>query len=79
MYANNYFEEKTGGDSPMVYCLKKLLTAIFSTINSLEILLEFTWKETSRIKVEKTFFESNGWGMKIQASCMDNEIETIII
>ncbi len=29
---------------------------------------------TSRIKVEKNVFESNGWGMKIQASCMDNEI-----
>jgi len=29
---------------------------------------------TSRIKVEKNVFESNGWGMKIQASCMDNDI-----
>jgi nitrous oxidase accessory protein len=29
---------------------------------------------TSRIKVEKNVFEMNGWGMKIQASCMDNEI-----
>jgi nitrous oxidase accessory protein len=29
---------------------------------------------TSRIKVEKNVFESNGWGMNIQASCMDNEI-----
>jgi nitrous oxidase accessory protein len=29
---------------------------------------------TSRIKVEKNVFEANGWGMKIQASCMDNEI-----
>jgi len=29
---------------------------------------------TSRIKVEKNSYVSNGWGMKIQASCMDNEI-----
>ena len=29
---------------------------------------------TTRIKVEKNDFVSNGWGMKIQASCMDNEI-----
>jgi nitrous oxidase accessory protein len=29
---------------------------------------------TSRIEVEKNIFEANGWGMKIQASCMDNEI-----
>ena len=31
---------------------------------------------TSRIKVEKNIFEANGWGMKIQASCMDNEIKS---
>lgn len=29
---------------------------------------------TNRIKVEENKLESNGWGMKIQASCMDNEI-----
>jgi nitrous oxidase accessory protein len=30
---------------------------------------------TSRITVEKNIFEANGWGMKIQASCMDNIIK----
>ncbi len=29
---------------------------------------------TNRIEVEKNIFRNNGWGMKIQASCMDNEI-----
>ena len=29
---------------------------------------------TSRILVEKNIFRDNGWGMKIQASCMDNII-----
>lgn len=29
---------------------------------------------TSRIKVDRNSFSYNGWGMKIQASCMDNEI-----
>lgn len=29
---------------------------------------------TSRIKIENNIFEANGWGMKIQASCMENEI-----
>lgn len=29
---------------------------------------------TNRIKVERSEFINNGWGMKIQASCMDNEI-----
>ena len=28
----------------------------------------------SRNKIEKNQFISNGWGMKIQANCMDNEI-----
>jgi len=29
---------------------------------------------TNRMKVEKNEFKSNGWGMKIQANCMDNAI-----
>ncbi len=29
---------------------------------------------TNRILLEKNVFKDNGWGMKIQASCMDNEI-----
>lgn len=29
---------------------------------------------TNRMKVEKNEFKSNGWGMKIQANCMDNVI-----
>jgi len=29
---------------------------------------------TNRVKVEKNVFENNGWGMKIQASCNENEI-----
>ncbi len=31
---------------------------------------------TNRIIVEKNKIQANGWGMKIQASCMDNEIKT---
>lgn len=29
---------------------------------------------TTRVKMEKNLFEGNGWAMKLQASCMDNEI-----
>jgi nitrous oxidase accessory protein len=29
---------------------------------------------TKRIKVENNVFKDNGWGMKIQASCMDNKV-----
>ena len=31
---------------------------------------------TTRILVEKNTFDANGWGMKIQASCMENEIKS---
>jgi nitrous oxidase accessory protein len=30
---------------------------------------------TNRMKIEKNEFTANGWGMKIQANCMDNVIE----
>ncbi len=30
---------------------------------------------TNRMKIEKNEFRANGWGMKIQANCMDNTIE----
>jgi nitrous oxidase accessory protein len=29
---------------------------------------------TNRVKVEKNVFKNNGWGMKIQASCNENEV-----
>ena len=29
---------------------------------------------TNRVKVEKNVFENNGWGMKIQADCAQNEV-----
>ena len=29
---------------------------------------------TSRVQLERNIFKDNGWGMKVQASCMDNEI-----
>src|SRR5690606_20665626 len=29
---------------------------------------------TNRIRVERNVFRDNGWGMKIQASCLENEI-----
>lgn len=30
---------------------------------------------TNRLKIEKNIFRNNGWGLKIQANCMDNLIE----
>lgn len=70
---NNHFEENWG-DSAYGLLLKEISDSyIFNnrfTRNTSGIFME----GTSRVKVEKNIFGSNGWGMKIQASCMDNEI-----
>ncbi|KGO89607.1 nitrous oxide reductase family maturation protein NosD [Flavobacterium suncheonense] len=70
---NNYFEENWG-DSAYGLLLKEISDSyIFNnrfSRNTSGIFME----GTSRIKVEKNVFQSNGWGMKIQASCMENEI-----
>lgn len=70
---NNYFEENWG-DSAYGLLLKEISDSyIFNNRfarNTSGIYIE----GTSRIKVEKNIFEANGWGMKIQASCMENEI-----
>lgn len=70
---NNYFEENWG-DSAYGLLLKEIADSyIFNNTfskNTSGIYME----GTSRIKVEKNVFEANGWGMKIQASCMENEI-----
>lgn len=69
----NHFEENWG-DSAYGLLLKEIADSyIFNNTfsrNTSGIFME----GTSRIKVEKNVFSSNGWGMKIQASCMDNEI-----
>lgn len=70
---NNYFEENWG-DSAYGLLLKEISDSyIFNNRfkrNTSGIYME----GTTRVKVEKNVFEANGWGMKIQASCMDNEV-----
>ncbi len=71
---HNYFEENWG-DAAYGLLLKEISDSYiignkFSK-NTSGIFME----GTSRILVEKNIFEANGWGMKIQASCMDNEIK----
>ncbi len=70
---NNYFEENWG-DSAYGLLLKEISDSyIFNNTfsrNTSGVYME----GTSRVKVEKNVFSENGWGMKIQASCMENEI-----
>lgn len=70
---NNTFEENWG-DSAYGLLLKDISDSyIFNNtfkFNTIAIYVE----GGSRNKLEKNQFISNGWGMKIQANCMDNEI-----
>lgn len=70
---NNHFKENWG-DSAYGLLLKDITDSyIFNNTfghNTSAIYME----GASRNKIEKNVFKSNGWGMKIQASCMDNEI-----
>ena len=71
---NNYFEENWG-DAAYGLFLKEIADSYIIghkfDKNTSGIFME----GTSRILVEKNTFEANGWGMKIQASCMDNVIK----
>lgn len=71
---NNVFEENWG-DAAYGLMLKEISDSyIFGNQfkrNTTGIYME----GTNRIKVEKNNLQANGWGMKIQASCMDNEIK----
>ena len=67
---NNFFEENWG-DAAYGLLLKEISDSYISgnhfTKNTSGIYME----GASRIKMEKNNFLNNGWGMKIQASCMD--------
>jgi nitrous oxidase accessory protein len=70
---NNYFDENWGASSYGLLLKEISDSYIYSNHfknNTSGIYME----GTNRIKIEKNVFRSNGWAMKIQASCMDNEI-----
>jgi nitrous oxidase accessory protein len=70
---HNFFE-KNWGDAAYGLLLKEIsdshIDGNYFTGNTTGIYME----GTSRIQVEKNEFASNGWAMKIQASCLDNVI-----
>lgn len=70
---NNTFEENWG-DSAYGLLLKEISDGYLFNNKFIQNTSAIYMEGTSRIKVEKNDFVSNGWGMKIQASCMDNEI-----
>ena len=70
---NNTFEENWG-DAAYGLFLKEISDSYIYGNKFIRNTSGIHMEGTSRIKVERNVFEANGWGMKIQASCMENEI-----
>lgn len=70
---NNTFEENWG-DAAYGILLKDISDSHIEGNKFLRNTSGIYMEGTNRIQVLKNIFKSNGWGMKIQASCMDNEI-----
>jgi nitrous oxidase accessory protein len=71
---NNRFEENWG-DAAYGLLLKEISDSYIIGNKFDKNTIGIHMEGTSRILVEKNIFQANGWGMKIQASCMDNEIK----
>jgi nitrous oxidase accessory protein len=67
---HNYFEENWG-DAAYGLLLKEITDSYIENNNFKKNTIGIHMEGTSRITIEKNIFESNGWAMKIQASCMD--------
>lgn len=72
--ANNTFDENWG-DAAYGLLLKEISDSYIHGNNFSKNTSGIFMEGTNRIKVTKNIFKANGWGMKIQASCMDNTIE----
>ncbi|MDI1317487.1 nitrous oxide reductase family maturation protein NosD [Flavobacterium sp.] len=70
---NNYFEENWG-DSSHGILLKDITDSYIFNNKFIKNTSAIYMEGASRNKIEKNVFISNGWGLKIQASCMDNVI-----
>jgi len=70
---NNIFEENWG-DAAYGLFLKEISDSYITGNKFLRNTSGIYMEGTNRIMIEKNEFSSNGWGMKIQASCMDNVI-----
>jgi nitrous oxidase accessory protein len=70
---NNVFEENWG-DAAYGIFLKEISDSYITGNKFLRNTSGIYMEGTSRIRIEKNEFSGNGWGMKIQASCMDDVI-----
>jgi nitrous oxidase accessory protein len=70
---DNLFQENWG-DAAYGLLLKEISDSHISGNKFIKNTIGILMEGTSRILVENNIFEANGWGMKIQASCIENEI-----
>jgi nitrous oxidase accessory protein len=70
---NNTFEDNWG-DAANGLLLKEISDSYIFNNRFIRNTTGIYMEGTNRIDVEKNIFKDNGWGMKIQASCMDNKI-----
>jgi len=74
MYSNVF--EENWGDAAYGLMLKEISDGDINGNKFIRNTTGIYMEGTNRIIVEKNILEANGWGMKIQASCMDNEIKS---
>lgn len=70
---DNFFEENRG-DGAYGLLLKEISDSHIAGNRFGNNTTGIYMEGTSRVRVERNRFTANGWGMKIQASCMDNTI-----
>lgn len=70
---NNKFIENWG-DASYGLLLKEISDSYISGNKFLQNTIGIYMEGTSRIRAENNLYYKNGWGMQIQASCMDNVI-----
>ncbi len=72
---NNTFKDNWG-DAAYGLLLKEISDSYIFNNRFINNTSGIYMEGTNRIQVLKNVFKDNGWGMKIQASCMDNTIES---
>ncbi|MEO7175138.1 MAG: nitrous oxide reductase family maturation protein NosD [Saprospiraceae bacterium] len=71
---NNTFEENWG-DAAYGLLLKEISDGFMGGNTFIKNTTAIFMDGTNRIRMEKNILKANGWGMKMQANCVDNYIE----
>ncbi len=72
---NNTFEENWG-DAAYGILFKELSDCYLSGNTFIRNTTGIFFDGSNRVTIERNLFKANGWGMRMQANCMDNVIAT---